>query len=106
MVSEAQVLDALRGVRDPSVDRDIVSAKFVKDLKIDGSGVSFTVEQAYHGAASRQQVGEAAGEAVKKLGGVSSVGVTMTAKVRRSKASRTRSRSERGRAASARRRFP
>jgi ATP-binding protein involved in chromosome partitioning len=82
MVSEAQVVDALRGVTDPSVSRDIVSAKFVKDVKIDGGRVSFTVEQALHGAASRQQVGESAGAAVKKISGVSAVEVTMTAKVR------------------------
>jgi len=82
MVSEAQVLEALRGVTDPSVGRDIVSAKFVKDVKVDGGRVSFTVEQACHGASSRQQVGESAGAAVKKIAGVSAVEVTMTARVR------------------------
>src|SRR5215467_2710797 len=82
MVAEAQVLDALRSVTDPSVGRDVVSAKFVKDIRIDGARVSFTVEQALHGAASRQQVGESAGAAVKKIPGVSAVEVTMTAKVR------------------------
>jgi ATP-binding protein involved in chromosome partitioning len=82
VISEQNVLEALRGVKDPSVDRDIVSAKFVKDVKIDAGRVSFTVEQAFHGASSRQQVGEAAGAAVKKIAGVSAVEVTMTAKVR------------------------
>jgi len=82
LINEQAVLDALRTVVDPSVKRDIVSAKFVKDLKIDGGRVSFAVEQAYHGAASRAQVGEAAGAAVKKLAGAGSVDVTMTARVR------------------------
>ena len=82
MVSEAQVVDALRGVTDPSVNRDIVSAKFVKDIRIDAGRVSFTVEQALHGASSRQQVGESAGAAVKTIPGISAVEVTMTAKVR------------------------
>ncbi|HEX4567405.1 MAG TPA: Mrp/NBP35 family ATP-binding protein [Vicinamibacterales bacterium] len=82
MVSEAQVVDALRGVIDPSVTRDIVSAKFVKDIRIDGGRVSFTIEQALYGAASRQGVGESAGAAVKRIPGVSAVEVTMTAKVR------------------------
>src|SRR5262245_55712667 len=82
MVSEAQVLDALRGVIDQSVARDIVSARFVKDIRIDGGRVSFTIEQALYGAASRQAVGESAGAAVKKIPGVSAVEVTMTAKVR------------------------
>ena len=82
MPTEAAVLDALRAVRDPLVDRDIVSAKFIKDLKIDGGRVSFTVEQAVFGASSREQVGEAAGAAAARVPGVSKVDVTMTARVR------------------------
>ena len=82
VISEAAVLEALKGIRDPTVDRDIVTARFVKDLRIDGGRVSFTVEQAIYGASSRQQVGEQAGAAVKRLPGVSSVDVTMTARVR------------------------
>jgi ATP-binding protein involved in chromosome partitioning len=82
MTSESAVLEALKSVRDATVDRDIVSAKFVKDVAIAGAHVSFTVEQAIHGAASRQQVGEQAGAAVKRLPGVSTVEVTMTARVR------------------------
>ncbi len=82
MIAEQTVLEALRAVKDPSVDREIVGAKFVRDVRIDGGRVSFTVEQAYHGAASRQQVGEQAGAAVKRIPGVSAVEVTMTARVR------------------------
>jgi ATP-binding protein involved in chromosome partitioning len=81
-MSETVVLEALKSVRDATVDRDIVTAKFVKDLNISGGHVSFTVEQAIHGAATRQQVGEQAGAVVKRLPGVSSVEVTMTARVR------------------------
>ena len=82
MITEAAVLDALRTVRDPLVERDIVAAKFVKDLTIDAGRVAFTVEQAMYGASTRKQVGEAAGAAVGKLPGVSKVDVTMTARVR------------------------
>ena len=82
MTTEAAVLDALKTVRDPLVDRDIVSAKFVKDLKIAGGTVSFAVEQAVYGASTRKEVGEAAGAAVAKVPGVSKVDVTMTARVR------------------------
>jgi ATP-binding protein involved in chromosome partitioning len=76
------VLDALRTVRDPLVDRDVVAAKYVKDLKIDGGRVAFTLEQAVYGASTRKQVGEDAGTAVGKVSGVSKVDVTMTARVR------------------------
>ena len=30
------VLDALRGVRDPDLNRDIVTLKFIKNLRIEG----------------------------------------------------------------------
>jgi ATP-binding protein involved in chromosome partitioning len=82
MVTEAAVLDALRTVRDRLVDRDVVAAKFVKDVKVDGGRVSFTVEQAIFGASTRPQVGEDAGAAVARVPGVTKVDVTMTARVR------------------------
>ena len=63
----------MKGVRDATVDRDIVSAKFVKDVKVSGGHVSFTVEQAIHGAATRQQVGEQAGAAGKDLAPIDDV---------------------------------
>src|SRR5262245_34626524 len=81
-VTEAAVLDALRTVRDPLVDRDLVAAKFVKDVKIDGSRVALTIEQAVLGASTRQKVGADAGAAVAKVPGVANVDVTMTARVR------------------------
>src|SRR5262245_21681737 len=81
-MTEATVLEALRTVRDPIVERDVVSAKYVKDLKIEGGRVSFTLEQAIYGALTRKQVGEDAGAAVARIPGVSKVDVTMTARVR------------------------
>ncbi len=43
-ITEQAVLDALRTVRDPDLHRDIVTLNFVKDLKVDGGAVSFTIE--------------------------------------------------------------
>ena len=43
-LSNAAVLDALRAVRDPDLNRDIVTLKFVKNLRIDGGRVAFTIE--------------------------------------------------------------
>ena len=82
MIADTSVLEALRGVKDPDFDKDIVTLKQVKDLRIDGGRVSFTVEQIVFGSPWRQQVGEQAGAAAKRVPGVSSVDVTMTAKVR------------------------
>jgi len=82
VISENSILDALRSVQDPDFGKDIVTLKQVKDLRIDGGRVSFTVEQVLYGSPWRQQIGEQAGAAAKGVPGVSSVDVTMTAKVR------------------------
>ena len=42
--SEKSILDALRTVKDPDLHKDIVALHFVKNLKIDGGRVSFTIE--------------------------------------------------------------
>ena len=56
--------DALRGVRDASLGRDIVSLKFVKDLAIDGGRVSFTIETATPGrSAAKDTLASQAGAA-------------------------------------------
>ena len=43
-ITEAAVLDALKAVRDPDLNRDIVSLKFIKNLRIDGGAVAFSIE--------------------------------------------------------------
>ena len=76
MISEAAIVDALRGVRDGSLERDIVSLKFVKDLAIDGGRVAFTIETATPGrSAAKDLLASQAGAAVGKLPGVSAVDV-------------------------------
>jgi metal-sulfur cluster biosynthetic enzyme len=39
-----RVLEALRHIQDPDLHRDIVDLGFVKDLRIDGGNVAFTIE--------------------------------------------------------------
>src|ERR1700679_1592036 len=43
MITEEQVIEALKNVIDPDFDKDIVTLGMVQDLKIDGKKVSFTV---------------------------------------------------------------
>ena len=43
-LTQTAVLDALRVVNDPDLHKDIVSLGFVKNLKIDGGRVAFTIE--------------------------------------------------------------
>jgi ATP-binding protein involved in chromosome partitioning len=82
VIAETAVMDALRAVRDPSIDRDLVSGKLVKNMRIDGGRVSFTVEQVVHGSSARNTIRDEARAAVAKIPGVSAVDVDMTAKVR------------------------
>src|SRR5262245_19225301 len=43
-ISETQVLEALRAVQDPDLHRDIVTLGFVRDLRIAGGSIAFTIE--------------------------------------------------------------
>jgi ATP-binding protein involved in chromosome partitioning len=81
-VSEAAVLDALRVVRDPDLNRDIVALKFIKNLKIDGGRVSFTIELTTPACPVKDQMRDQARAAVERIPGVTSVQIEMTAQVR------------------------
>ncbi|PYR88880.1 MAG: chromosome partitioning protein [Acidobacteria bacterium] len=82
MISEAAVLDALRAVKDPDLHRDIVSLKFIKNLRIDDGAVAFTIELTTHACPVKDQMRDQAREIVSRLPEVTSVDVTMTAQVR------------------------
>lgn len=81
-ITEQSVLDALRGIRDPDLHKDIVTLGFVKDLKIDRGSVAFTIELTTPACPVKDQMREQARAAVSSLPGVSDVQVTMTANVR------------------------
>ena len=81
-ISEAAVLDALRAVKDPDLHKDIVALGFVKDLKIDGGHVAFTIELTTPACPVKDLMQEQARVAVKALPGVAAVDIAMTASVR------------------------
>src|ERR1700737_502972 len=81
-VDEGSVLDALKVVRDPDLQRDIVSLKFIKDLRIDGGRVAFTIELTTPACPVKDQLRDQARAVVMQLPGVSAVDVNMTASVR------------------------
>ena len=76
------VLNALRGVLDPDLRRDIVSLGFVKDLVIADGRVSFIVELTNPASPLKEQVREQASAAVRALPGVSAVDARVAIKVR------------------------
>ena len=81
-VSEAAVLDALREVKDPDLHRDIVTLKFVKNLRIDGGRVAFTIELTTPACPVKDQMRDQARQIVANLPGVTGVDIEMTAQVR------------------------
>ena len=76
------MLDALKVVRDPDLNRDIVSLGFIKNLKIDGGRVAFTIELTTPACPVKDQMRDQARAAVMQLPGVASVDVHMSAMVR------------------------
>ena len=81
-VDQSAVLDALKVVTDPDLHRDIVSLGFIKDLKIEGGHVRFTIELTTPACPVKDQMRDQARAAVRNVAGVSSVDVHMTARVR------------------------
>jgi ATP-binding protein involved in chromosome partitioning len=81
-VQEALVLEALKVVQDPDLHRDIVALGFVKDLKIDESRVSFTIELTTPACPVKDQMRDQARAAVMQVPGVAAVDVQMSARVR------------------------
>jgi ATP-binding protein involved in chromosome partitioning len=80
--TEAAVLDALRAVKDPDLHKDIVALGFVKNLKLDGGRVAFTIELTTPACPVKDLMRDQARAAVSALGGVSAVDIEMTASVR------------------------
>jgi ATP-binding protein involved in chromosome partitioning len=81
-ITEASILEALKVVRDPDLNRDIVSLKFVKNVRIDGGAVRFVIELTTPACPVKDQMRDQARAAVSALPGVTSVDVEMTAQVR------------------------
>jgi ATP-binding protein involved in chromosome partitioning len=81
-LTSTAVLDALRGVRDPDLHKDIVSLGFVKNLAIDGGRVSFAIELTTPACPVKDQMRDQAHALVAALPGVAHVAIEMTAAVR------------------------
>jgi ATP-binding protein involved in chromosome partitioning len=82
IVTEAAVLDALRAVKDPDLHKDIVALGFVKNMKIDGPRVGFTIELTTPACPVKDLMRDQARSAVSAIAGVSAVDIEMTAQVR------------------------
>jgi ATP-binding protein involved in chromosome partitioning len=81
-VEQRSVLDALKVVRDPDLNRDIVSLGFIKDLAIVDDRVSFTIELTTPACPVKDQMRDQARAAVLRVPGVVDVDVRLGARVR------------------------
>jgi ATP-binding protein involved in chromosome partitioning len=79
-VSLQDVLNALKGVMDPDLGRDIVTLGFVKDLEVGDQRVSFTLELTTPACPLRDQLLAQARAAVEALG-IAQVEVRLAAQV-------------------------
>jgi ATP-binding protein involved in chromosome partitioning len=77
------VLDALRGVEDPDLHKDLVTLGMVRDLEVDGSGsVKVTICLTTPACPMKEKIKGDCERAIAAVAGVSSYNVTMTAEVR------------------------
>jgi ATP-binding protein involved in chromosome partitioning len=81
-LDQTAILDALKVVRDPDLNRDIVSLGFVKDLRVENGRVGFTIELTTPACPVKDQMRDQARAAVLQVPGVSAVDVQMSARVR------------------------
>ncbi len=80
-VSQESVLQALRGIQDPDLGKDIVTLGFVKDMTIQGGDVAFRIELTTPACPVKEQFRSEAEALVSRVPGVSSVKVKMDAQV-------------------------
>src|ERR1044071_2747234 len=72
-VEQTSVLTALKAVKDPDLNRDIVSLGFIKELHIDGGRVAFTIELTTPACPVKDQMRDQARAAVMQVAGVTDV---------------------------------
>ena len=82
MITEEAVLKALTNVDDPDLGKDLVTLNMIKDIKIDGLAVSFTVELTTPACPMKEMIRSACVNAVRIfVNKEAEVTVNMTARV-------------------------
>jgi ATP-binding protein involved in chromosome partitioning len=80
-IQEATLLQALQAVVDPETGRDYVSAKQLKNLRIEGGDVAFDVELGYPARSQVDSIRKALIAAARGAAGVANVSVNVTSKI-------------------------
>jgi ATP-binding protein involved in chromosome partitioning len=82
-LTEANVLEALKVVKDPDLHRDIVALNFVKNVKIDGRNLSFNIELTTPACPVRDELKAQSEKAIRSTIDVGTVNIEMTSNVTR-----------------------
>jgi ATP-binding protein involved in chromosome partitioning len=80
-VSDTALLDVLKNVIDPNTGKDFVSTRQLKNLRIDGSSVSFDVELGYPAKSQIEALRAALVAAARGVAGIDSVNVNIASKI-------------------------
>ena len=80
-VTESALLDALKTVTDPNTGKDFVSTKALKNLRIEGGDVAFSVELGYPGKSQHAALRKALIAAARGVAGVQNVSVEITTRI-------------------------
>lgn len=78
-----KILENLSKVQDPDLHKDIVSLGFVKNLKIEGSHVTFDLELTTPACPVKDELKKQCEDGIKSIDGIDSVEVNLTAQERK-----------------------
>jgi ATP-binding protein involved in chromosome partitioning len=81
-ITEAAVFDALRTVQEPELGGDLVTRNMIKDVRIDGTSVAFTIELTTPACPLKDEIETEVRRALTPVG-IESISITWGAMVRR-----------------------
>ena len=79
-ISQEQVNDILKSIQDPNNEQDLVSAKAISDIRIDGEAVSVDIELGYPAAGSTEAIKTQVEDALK-ANNITPDGITINSKI-------------------------
>jgi ATP-binding protein involved in chromosome partitioning len=80
-VTESALLESLKTVTDPNTGKDFVSTKALKNLRIEGGDIAFSVELGYPGKSQHAALRKALVAAARTVPGVSNVSVEISTRI-------------------------
>ena len=80
-VTKSQVETALKEVIDPNLEQDLVTARFVKDIKVNGGEVTVDIELGYPAKGYQAELAGKLAEKLKTIPGIASAKINVTSKI-------------------------